>query len=270
VDADVGAIIVRRGKAEGVALKNGEEIHAPVVISNASARHTFLDLLAPDLLPTDFVNHIRGFGGRVTAFKVHLAVSELPRYTGINAVDFDQGPPAQISIAPSVAYLEDAFHDMLSGNISRRPFMTVLAPTVIDPGLAPAGQHQLSIYGGHVPEAPNKDGLEQTRKAVLATVIDTLSAFAPNVSGSILHSQVMLPADFEAAFGLPGGHPHHADLTMDQLFFRRPASKFANYTSPIRGLYMCGASTHPGGGVMGISGYNAAKVVLGALRRQMP
>jgi phytoene dehydrogenase-like protein len=268
-DAEVSQIIVRQGRAKGVLLKNGERIEAPIVISNASARHTFLDLVEPDALPDDFVRHIRRFNGRATSFKVHLAVSELPRYVGLEASDFDQGCPAQVTVAPSVTYLEDAYRDMIGGRLSRRPYMTVLAPTIIDPALAPDGHHQLSIYGGHIPAEDGEEQKEQRRKAVLDVVLDTLSIYAPNISRSVLHSQVMLPSDYETIFGLPGGNPHHADLTLDQLFFRRPAPRFAGYSSPVRGLFLCGASTHPGGGVTGISGYNAAKTVLKAMRRRM-
>jgi phytoene dehydrogenase-like protein len=175
--------------------------------------------------------------------------------------------PVQVTVAPSVAYMEDAYLDMRQGRISRRPYLTVQAPTVVDPGLAPEGRHILSIYGGHVPSGPGADHGPATHEAVLDAAIGAIAQFAPNISRSALHQQILLASDYEEIFGLPGGNPHHADLTLSQLFFRRPAAHYANYTSPVSGLYLSSASTHPGGAVTGIPGYNAASVVLRRLKR---
>lgn len=262
VDSDVASIVVENGRARGVALADGEVIHGDVVISNASARHTFLSLVPENMLPAEFLTRLRSFGGRATAFKVHLAVEELPRLDGFEASGFGPGNPSQITIAPSVAYLEQAFADLQAGIPSKRPYLTVQAPSVVDSTLAPAGRHLLSIYGGHIPSGPEADHGEATKEAVTARAIDTIRQFAPSWSGEYLHRHVMLSADYEAQFGLPGGNPHHADLTMSQLFFRRPVPGFADHTTPIRDLFLCSASNHPGGGVTGVPGYNAARVVL--------
>jgi phytoene dehydrogenase-like protein len=177
------------------------------------------------------------------------------------------GYPVQVCVAPSVGYMEDAYLDMRQGRISRRPYLTVQAPTVVDPGLAPEGRHILSIYGGHVPSGPGADHGAATHEAVLQAAMDAIAQFAPNVSRESLHKQILLASDYEEIFGLPGGNPHHADLTLNQLFFRRPARNYAGYASPVKGLFMSSASTHPGGAVTGIPGYNAASVVLKHLRR---
>lgn len=267
VDAEVSRILVKDGRTEGIVLKNGDQIRAPLVISNASARRTFLEFVENDALPDDFVRDIRGFKGQSTAFKVHLAVSELPHYAGVAPPGSGEAYPTQVTIAPSVAYLEQAYRDTMGGRLSRHPYLTVLAPTAIDPDLAPDGHHQLSIYGGHIPAGDDAENNGVTKAAILKTVIETLSIYAPRLPDSVLHSHVMIPSDYETVFGLPGGNPHHADLTLDQMFFRRPAPGYADYRSPIRGLYLCSASTHPGGGVTGIPGYNAARMVLKTTRR---
>jgi phytoene dehydrogenase-like protein len=267
IDAQVAKIVVRDGRARGVVLENGDEISAKAVVSNASARHTFLQLVEDKELPNDFLTEIRGFGGKSTFFKAHIAVDELPRYPGLDRAGFGNGYPVQICLAPSIAYMEEAYSDLRLGRISRRPFLTVQAPSIADAGLVPRGRHLLSIYGGHVPDPSVIDHDDKTRDAVLDAALEALRQFAPDLSGEMLHSQVMLSSDYEAIFGLPGGNPHHADMSLSQIFFRRPARHYASYTSPVRSLFLCGASTHPGGGVTGVPGYNAARVVLKSLRR---
>lgn len=269
VDAEVARILVENGKTAGVVLANGDEIRAGLVISNASARHTFLDLVEESAVPSGFRTKLSGFGGRATAFKVHLAVKELPRLEGIEASGFGAGAPSQITIAPSVAWLEQAYADLQAGVPSRRPYLTVQMPSVVDPTLAPEGFHLMSIYGGHIPSGPGADHGEATKQAVTGRVIDTIRQFAPGWSGDYVHRHVMLSADYEAQFGLPGGNPHHADLSLSQLFFRRPVPGFADHRTPVRGLFLCSASNHPGGGVTGVPGYNAARAVLRSLGRRM-
>jgi phytoene dehydrogenase-like protein len=262
VNAAVARILVKGGRAEGVVLANGEEIHAETVISNAPARHTLLDLVDRTELPAEFRRKLGGFGGVATAFKVHLAVTELPRLEGIEAAGFGEGQPSQVTIAPSVAWLERAYADLQAGVASRQPYLTVQMPSVVDPTLAPPGHHLMSIYGGHIPSGPGADHGEATKEEVTARVIDTIRQFAPTWTGEYLHRHVMLSADYEAQFGLPGGNPHHADLRLSQLFFRRPVPGFADHTTPVDGLFLCSASNHPGGGVTGVPGHNAARVVL--------
>ncbi|MGE0213802.1 MAG: phytoene desaturase family protein [Parvibaculaceae bacterium] len=265
-DAEVSSIVVRDGRAEGVALKSGEEIRAKVVISNADAKTTMLKLVEPSSLPQQFADHIRGIRATTTSFKIHLAVDQLPTYRNVDTSRLGFDYPGQVRIAPSIDYMERAYDEMRQGHISRRPYLTVLSPTVVDPDLAPQGKHILSIYGGHVPSEPRAGREEATEESLFEIVKETLSEHAPGFSNAILHKQVLLPGDFERIFGLPGGHPHHGDISLDQLFFRRPAPHFANYKTPITDLYLCGASTHPGGGVTGVPGHNAARVVLRRFR----
>jgi len=262
VNAEVAHIVVRDGRAQGVVLANGDEIRAKTVISNASARHTFLHLVEQSQLPDEFLRDIRTFKGQSTAFKIHLAVDELPYYPGLGQTGLGNTYPVQVCIAPSIDYVEKAYLDMREGRVSRRPYLTIQAPTVVDPSLSPEGRHLLIIYGGHVPSGPGADHGEATRETVFNAMVEAIAQFAPNVSRQALHRQILLASDYEEIFGLPGGNPHHADLTLNQLFFRRPARKYANYTSPVRGLFLSSASTHPGGAVTGIPGHNAAKMVL--------
>lgn len=267
VGAEVSRILVKDGRAEGVVLANGDEIRAKSVIANASARHTFLDLVEEKELPDEFLRDIRGFKGQSTAFKIHLAVEELPYYPDLGKAGLGNTYPVQVCVAPSIDYVEKAYLDMREGRVSRRPYLTVQAPTVVDPSLAPEGRHILSIYGGHVPSGPGADHGEATHGAVLDAALDAIAEFAPTLSRNTLHKQVLLASDYEEIFGLPGGNPHHGDLTLNQVFFRRPARKFADYKSPIAGLFLSSSSTHPGGAVTGVPGYNAATVVLKNMRK---
>ncbi|HMN86406.1 MAG TPA: NAD(P)/FAD-dependent oxidoreductase, partial [Bauldia sp.] len=267
-DAKVAAITVRDGRATAVVLESGEEIAAKAVIANADARSVFLKLLDPKVLPDDLMTRIRGYRSRFTSFKIHLALAELPRYRGFDAAAAGFPYPAQMRIAPSLDYMEAAYTDMLRGKVSERPFLTVMAPTVVDPGLAPAGHHILSVYGGHVPVAdPLVDDID--REALYATACRVISEFAPGFEASVLHRQILTPWDYQEIFALPGGHPHQGDIGLDQLFFRRPVPHSADYRTPVRGLYLCGSSSHPGGGVTGVPGHNAARVVLRDWKRKL-
>lgn len=256
--AEVAKILIRDGRARGVVLKDGTEISARAVIANASAQHTFLDLVEPDEVPGTFLSDIRGLKSQSTSFKVHVALEDLPCYPGLQGT----GSPVQIVVAPSLSYLADAYRDMRNGMVARRPFLTVQTPTLVDPSLAPPGHHLLSIYGGHVPppEAAAPDAA--LRELVYQNTIASIRAFAPDFKAEALHREVMLPVDFERIFGLPGGNPHHSDLSLSQIFFRRPARHYAGYRAPVDALFLCGASTHPGGAVTGVPGFNAARVVL--------
>jgi len=266
--AEVARVLVEDGVAKGVVLTSGEEIRARAVIANAAVQHLAGTLLDDAELPADYARSIRGLHGQSTAFKVHIGTSNLPRFRVCNGTAPEAGP-AQFTVAPSVGYLERAYAEMRAGAISRRPFLTVQIPTVADPALAPEGRHILSIYGGHVPALTDAGNAAQTRARVLQTVEDTLAEHAALTPGWIEHSQVMLAQDYEEVFGLPGGNPQHFNLALDQMFFKRPARRFADYRTPVRGLYLCGASAHPGGGVSGVPGHNAARVVGKALGKRV-
>jgi len=266
-DAAVSSMIVKNGRATGVRLSTGEEISARVVIANASAQTTFLKLVQPADLPSEFRSRIAGFRTRSTCFKVHLAVDRLPRYSSFDSAHHGFSYPVQLRIAPSIGYMEEAFADAEQGHISRRPYLTVMTPSVVDASLAPTNKHVITIFGGHAPPDVVPDDQEQQRDMLYQRVAAVLDEYAPGFGDAVLHRQVLAPWDLEQVFDLPGGHVHHGDMGADQLFHLRPARHYARYRSPIPRLYVCGASTHPGGGVTGVNGHNAAQVVLADARR---
>ena len=265
-DAEVVSIITKGERATGVALRSGEEILARAVIANANAKSTFLRLLPEQSLPAEFVTAIRNLRTESTAFKVHLGLDQLPRYPIFEKAELGFEYPAQVRIAPSVDYLERAFDDAKYGAFSKRPYLTVMAPSFVDQSIVPDGHHLLSIFGGHAPYQLRDRSWDDARNDLTATVLETLAEYAPGFGNGIVHSQTLTPVDYERIFDLPQGHVHHGEISVDQIFFRRPAPHYADYRSPIRGLYQCGASTHPGGGVTGVPRHNAARVVLKELR----
>ncbi len=176
--------------------------------------------------------------------------------------------PGSITVADSLVSLESAFESARHGEIAANPYLWILVPSAFDKSVAPPGKHVVSIFGGHVPYALNgRAWNDDAREALFKIVMAKIDSYAPGFSKSILHKQILVPSDLEAMFDLPGGHVHHGELSIDQIFFRRPVAGYGDYRSPIRGLYLCGASTHPGGGVTGVPGHNAAKVILKDLRR---
>lgn len=259
--AEVEEVIVENGRAVGVRMVGGEVIRARAVISNASSQHLFADLVPKSAAPEDFRRAVTGIHGTVTNFKIHLAVEKPIPFAGLKEAGYGDRYPVQVTLAPSLSYVEKAYADMRSGRISERPYMTVQTPTLADRTLAPEGKHIISIYGGHFPAGPGSDQTAAAREQLFERVMDTIASHAPDFDRHWLHRQIMLPSDYEEIFRLPGGSPHHGDLTFDQLFFRRPVRGYADYTTPVQGLFLCGASAHPGGGVTGVPGFNAARVV---------
>jgi phytoene dehydrogenase-like protein len=266
-NAEVVRITVRDGRAAGVVLASGEEIAARMVVSNADPRRTFLGMLAEGALPDEFIDEVRTYKTYSTAFKINLALDEAPRYTAFDGKTIGTAYPTYVHIGPSIEYLERAYDDAKYGRPSARPFLSPVVPTIVDPDLAPPGKHILNIFGGHAPYTLQGTTWAQERERFADTVIDTLAEYAPNLKGAVIHRQVLMPPDLEAVFGLPHGHIFHGELSADQLFFLRPVPGYANYRSPVRGLYQCGSATHPGGGVMGVSGHNAAREIRKDARR---
>lgn len=261
-NAEVEEVLIEGARASGVRLVGGETIRARSVISNAATQHLFGDLVPESAAPAPFRREVTAIHSQSTAFKIHLAVDTPPPFTGLQKAGYPHDAPVQVTLAPSLDYIERAYHEMKLGQLSSRPYMTVQCPTLIDPSLAPKGKHLLSLYGGHVPPvAKGETRGENFREALFQRVLDTISAHAPGWDRVWHHRQILLAEDYEEIFRLPGGSPHHGDLTPDQLFFRRPIRGFADYRTPVAGLYLCGASAHPGGGVTGVPGYNAARVV---------
>ncbi len=258
--APVEQVIVKDGRAIGVALESGEEIYARTVVSGVDPKRTFLQLVRPRELPTDFLESIRHFQIRGSSGKVNLALGALPDFSAM------PGPGlhlrGSISIGPTVEYLERAYDNAKYGDFSRRPWLGVVIPTMFDPSMAPPGRHVMSIFVQYAPYDLKGGWDDSRRKEFGDTVIETLSEYAPNLEDLILHRQVLTPADLEEQFGLTGGNIFHGELLLHQLFFLRPAAAWANYRTPIAGLYQCGSGTHPGGGITGAPGRLAALEIL--------
>jgi phytoene dehydrogenase-like protein len=259
--ASVSQVLLKGNKAIGVVLEGGEEIRAGLVVSGADPRRTFLQLVGEKNLPDEFVGSIRRFRFRGASAKVNLALGALPDFSCLPG----RGAHLRgaISISPSVAYLERAYDEAKYGEVSRRPYMDIVIPSMLDPAMAPPGKHVMSIFVQYAPYHVNGGWTDARREALGDAVVDTLAQYAPNLKGAILHRQVITPADIERIVGLTEGNIFQGELSLQQMFFLRPAPAWARYRTPISGLYQCGAGTHPGGGVMGASGRNAARAILG-------
>ena len=259
-NAPVERVLVRNGRAAGVVLQGGEEIEARTVVSSADPRRTFLQLVGPEHLPPDFTEAIQRFKFRGSSGKVNLALAELPNFTCMAGA----GPHLRgaISISPSVEYLEQAYDDAKYGEVSRRPYMDIVIPSMIDPSMAPPGKHVMSIFVQYVPYQVNGGWTAEKRDAFGDTVVNTLAEYAPNIKSAILHRQVITPADIERMVGLSEGNIFQGELALSQMFFLRPVPGWAKYKTPVHGLYQCGSGTHPGGCVMGAPGKLAAGQIL--------
>ena len=259
-NAEVKQILVRDGRAIGVELASGERIDARVVASCADPKRTFLGMVERSALPQDFVRGIENYNVEGSSAKVNVALKEAPNFTCMPGEGIHlQGA---ISISPSVEYIERAYDDAKYGDFSRHPYIDVMVPSAIDPTLAPPGKHILSMFVQYAPYHRRSGWDDDAREALGDTVIETLAQFAPNVPKATLHRQVLTPLDLEREIGLTGGNIFQGELTPNQLFFLRPVPGYARYRTPIRNLYLCGSGAHPGGGVMGAPGYNAAREIL--------
>jgi phytoene dehydrogenase-like protein len=259
-DAAVARVVVKNGRAVGVALENGEEIRARVVVSGLDPRRTFLELVEAKELPGELVEAITRFKFRGSSGKVNLVLGELPSFTCMPG----NGPHLRgaISISPSLEYVERAYDDAKYGEFSRQPYLDIVIPSMIDPGMAPPGKHVMSIFVQYAPYRLNGGWTDARREAFGDAVIDALARFAPNIRSAIEHRQVITPADIERVTGLSEGNIFQGELTLQQLFFLRPTPAWAKYRTPVRGYYQCGSGTHPGGGIMGASGRLAALEIL--------
>jgi phytoene dehydrogenase-like protein len=259
--AAVEKVAVEADRAAGVKLVAGEEIAADVVVSNADPRTTFLRLLEPHRLDASFVRHVRAIKYRGSSARIHLALRELPEFPALAGGDAAalRGP---IQLAPSLDYVQRAFDCTKYGRCSERPYLDMLIPTLSDPGLAPEGQHLLSITARYAPYELRESTWEAQRQDFADVVLETLAEYAPSIRDLILHRHVLTPADLEGSYGLPEGNPNHGEMTLDQFFHMRPIPGYARYRAPVTGLYLCGAGNHPGGGVTGLPGHNAAREIL--------
>ena len=265
-DAAVVRIDADGDRARGITLEDGTTISARAVASAVHPRTTFLDLVGPAHLPADLVREIERYRTRGASAKVNLALSELPDF--IAAPGTDPGPQhPEFIISPSVAYLERAWDDAKHGNPSERPMLDCVIPTARAPELAPKGKHILTAFVQYAPYELAGRGWDGERDQLGDRVVDTIAEYAPNVKGAVIHRETLTPVDLEQRFGLVGGNIFQGEMALDQLYSLRPAPQAGAYRTPLRGLYLCGSGSHPGGGVMGAPGHNAARVILRDLRR---
>lgn len=266
--ASVARVVVRSGAASGVVLEGGEEISARAVVSNADPRTTFLRLLDPTDLDPDFLNKMRGYRSTGTTAKLNLALEALPSFTSLknSGADAPAELRGRIHIGPDIDYLERAFDAAKYGDFSHAPYMDITIPTLTDTTLAPEGKHVMSVYAQFAPYKLKEGDWAARREEFADAVVRTLSAYAPNLSDLIIRRQVITPADLEREYGLSGGHTLHGEMSLDQFYAFRPLIAWAQYRTPIRNLYLCGAGTHPGGGVNGASGANASREILKDLK----
>jgi phytoene dehydrogenase-like protein len=259
-ETTVSKIIVKDGAAVGVVLDNGDYLTSSVVSSSVDPNLTFMKMIGAEYLPAEFVDDVKRYKYRGSSGKVNLALDALPNFTAM------PGPGAHlrgaISISPSIDYMERAYDEAKYGRYSRRPYIDIVIPSLTDPSVAPPGKHVMSCFVQYAPYHLREGSWDDHREAFGDTVIATIAQYAPNIRDIILHRQVVTPLDLEREWGLTEGNIFQGELTLEQLFFLRPAPGWARYTTPIRNLYMCGSATHPGGGIMGAPGRNAARRML--------
>ena len=250
--------------ARGVMLDNGDEIAARVVASSVDPRLTFLRFTDNAALPDDFVKDITRYKFRGSSGKVNLALDALPEFTCLPGA----GPHLRgaISISPSIDYMERAYDAAKYGRFSRQPYIDIVIPSLTDPSVAPPGKHVMSCFVQYAPYHLTEGTWDEKRDEFGDTVVDTIAQYAPNFRNIILNRQVVTPLDLERDFGLSEGNIFQGELTLEQMFFLRPAPGWAKYKTPVHNLYMCGSATHPGGGIMGAPGRNAAMTILANTR----
>ena len=266
--AEVIEVRVKDGAATSVVLSTGEEISAKAIVSNADPKRTLLKLVDPIHLSPDFVMKLQHYRMPGTVAKVNLALSGLPEFTALKGTTDASALSGRIHIGPEIDYLERAFDDSKYGNFSKQPYLEIAIPSVTDPSLAPAGKHVMSIYMQYAPYKLKGSDWDRERVALGDTVVRTLAQYAPKLPELILTHQIITPQDLEDTYGLTGGHIFHGELALDQFFTMRPLLDWARYRTPIKNLYLCGSGTHPGAGLTGGSGANAAREILKDLKKQ--
>ncbi|MGC1414055.1 MAG: NAD(P)/FAD-dependent oxidoreductase [Candidatus Acidiferrum sp.] len=266
-NAEVQHILVKDGAVAGLVLADGEEIKIQAVVSGVDPKRTFFKLLDPTQLDPTFALRIRNFRANGTVAKVHLALNGLPVFSALDAAEgFLNSLSGRIHIGPEIDYLERAFDASKYGEFSTSPYLDVTIPTLLDPSLAPEGKHVLSAYVQFAPFNLKEGNWDTRRKDLGDAVVETLAEYAPNLPSLVEYMQVITPLDLETIYGFTGGHIFHGELALDQLFTMRPVLDWARYKTPIHGLYLCGNGTHPGNGLTGASGANAAREIIRDLR----
>jgi phytoene dehydrogenase-like protein len=270
-EAPVAEVLVSAGRATGVRTVDGREFHAPVVACNAAAPTLYKRLVAPGHLPPELLRDIDTFRTFSTAFKMNIAAHKPPSYRAFDRARLQFAYPTYVHIAPGIDYLERAYDDAKYGWYSRQPFLTPVVPTIVDDSLAPAGKHVINIFGGHAPYRL-RDGASwvDEKRNLTKAALDVIESMAPGFTAKVIDIETLVAPDLETIVGLPQGHIFHGELSADQLFWQRPAPHWADYRTPIAGLYLCGSSAHPGGGVSGIPGHNAAREIRRDWKRLRP
>ncbi|HJX86904.1 MAG TPA: NAD(P)/FAD-dependent oxidoreductase, partial [Gemmatimonadales bacterium] len=261
-NAEVAKILVKDGAVRGVALADGTEILAPRVASGVDANVTFLKLMSAGDLPADFVQAVRHIDYASASCKINIALSELPDFTALPGTAPGPQHRGTIHISPTMEYIERAYDDAKYGYPSKQPIIEATIPSVLDDTLAPPGKYVMSMFTQYFPYklAPGLQ-LEEEKEKYADRCFEMMERFAPNFRRAVIHRQVLSPADLERRFGLTGGNIMQGVMSLSSLSFMRPVPGYADYRTPVRGLYLCGAATHPGGGVMGACGYNAAREI---------
>jgi len=260
-NAGVERILVKDGRTVGIVLEGGEEVYGKVVASSLDAHQTFVRLMEPGDLEQSFLDRINKFRYRGSSGKVNLALDGLPEFSCLPGDG--KHMRGDIAIAPTIDYLERAYDDAKYGHFSKRPYINAVIPSLTDPTMAPPGKHVMSCFVQYAPyQLSDGRSWDQEREAFGDTVVDTLEEYMPGLKNRILHRQVLSPLDLERTFGITQGNIFQGELSLEQLFFLRPAAQVAQYRAPVRSLYMCGSAVHPGGGVMGAPGAIAAREIL--------
>ena len=259
-EAPIAKILVREGRTRGVVLANGDEIEAGIVSSSVDPRLTFMRMLGEEHLPPEFVDGVSRYKFRGSSGKVNMALDGLPNFTCLPGEGHHLR--GAISISPGIDYMERAYDDAKYGRYSRQPYIDIVIPSLTDPSIAPPGKHVMSCFVQYAPYHLAESNWDAQREAFGDTVVNTIAQYAPNFKDLILHRQVVTPLDLERDWGLSEGNIFQGELSLEQLFFLRPVPGWASYRTPVKGLYMCGSATHPGGGIMGAPGRNAAHAVL--------
>lgn len=266
-DAEVRHILIKDGAVTGIVLTDGEEITVEAIVSGVDPKRTFFHLVDPSQLDPTFANRMKNFRANGTVAKVNLALGGLPAFPALaDNESYLKTLSGRIHIGPEIDYLERAFDASKYGEFSKMPWLDVTIPTILDPSLAPDGKHVLSAYVQFAPFKLREGNWYTRRRDLGDAVIKALAAYAPNLPGLVEGIQVITPQDLETSYGFTGGHIFHGELALDQLFTMRPVLDWARYKTPIRGLFLCGSGTHPGNGLTGASGANAAREIIRDLR----
>jgi phytoene dehydrogenase-like protein len=267
VRSAVREVIVERGRATGVVLDDGTPVRARAVIANVDPQHLFQTLVPREAVPAAMAARMKTWKAGSGTFRMNIALSKLPNFSALPGTGDHH--TAGIILAPSLSYMDQAYRDCVRYGWSRRPIIEMLIPSTLDDSLAPSGAHVASLFCQHVaPQFADSSSWDQHRETVADLMIDTVEAYAPGFKASVIGRQSLSPFDLEQIFGLPHGDIFHGALTLDQLFSARPMLGYADYRMPVPGLYLCGSGAHPGGGVTGAPGHNAAQAVIADLLRK--